>query len=69
MTLWQIYKAFKHGEDLYDYSLDKLYRALKKHELQVVIVNGDVKGKPGRKLYNYIEETDSFELVTEEQGE
>ena len=63
-TLYDIYKAYKHGEDFVQYGIDKVYRALKREgEYQVFIVETDDNT---RKLYNYIPEDDKFYLVMEE---
>ena len=59
MTNWQIYKMYKHGDDLGSLSLDRVYRALKSNELQVFVVDAT----DGKKLYNYVPEIDEFVLV------
>jgi len=63
MTLEEIYKAYKHGDEFEYGGIDKVYRALKRvGDYQVTIVDSGRK----RKLYNYIPECDKFVLVMEE---
>ena len=63
-TLYSIYKEYKHSEDIEQYGLDKVYRALKANFLQVVIVTNqdDI-----RMLYNYVPELNDFFYIMQEQ--
>lgn len=65
MTHEEIYKAFKHGRRNFpDLKIETVYRALKRHGLQVVLV----KGTNGRLLYNYVPEEERFYLAGRENG-
>ena len=63
MTLWDIYKEYKHGEDFERHGISKVFRALKSHELQVFMVK-DFLGD--RALWNFVPEENKFEYVMTE---
>lgn len=53
----EIYKKYKHGESLKDYSTVVIFKALKANALQVVVVE-DKNGN--QLLFNYVPEMNNF---------
>lgn len=53
----KIYKKYKHGESLKEYSVGVIFKALKANNLQVVVVE-DQDGK--QLLFNYVPEMNNF---------
>lgn len=60
MNLSQIYKCYKHAGNMKIVSklvgIEKIYKALKKHHLQVFLV----KGMNGKQIWNFVPEENLF---------